>query len=444
MEVKQFYDEGLAHGSYAIISNGEAALVDPARDPQPYIDFVQEHKAKVVAIFETHPHADFVSSHLEFHNKFGATIYINEDMGADYPHQVMQDGEEVKVGDVSIRALYTPGHSPDHSTYLLLDEQGKPHSVYTGDSLFVGDVGRPDLREGAGKTKAQRKDLASKMYHTINDVFKQLEDDIIVYPAHGAGSLCGKNMSPETSSTIGKEKEQNWAFNVKDEADFVKALLDGQPFVPHYFPFDVEVNRIGSAPLEDSIKAIPRLDATKIEKGILVVDTRPQEQFKQGHLQGALNIMNGGKFETWLGSIVKPEEQYYLIAENEEVLDEVIRKAAKIGYEKQIKGAMVASTLTEKESPEFNLDDFRQHPEAYNVVDLRNVSEGDKIFDHAQRIPLPELRERVGEVKTDKPVVVHCAGGYRSAAGSSILEGALDTKVLDLSESIEDFTPKEV
>lgn len=444
MEVKQFYDQGLAHGSYAIISNGEAALVDPARDPQPYLDYIEEHNAKVVAVFETHPHADFVSSHLEFHEKFGATIYINADMGAAYPHKIMQDGEEVKIGNVTLRALYTPGHSPDHSAYLLIDESGKPHSIYTGDSLFVGDVGRPDLREGAGKTKSQREDLARKMYHTINHVFKKLEDDIIVYPAHGAGSLCGKNMSDDTSSTIGREKEENWAFSVKEEAAFVKALLEGQPFVPHYFPFDVEVNRTGSAPLEESIKAVARIDATaKMEKDVLVVDTRPQEKFRTGHLQGALNIMNGGKFETWLGSIVKPEEPYYLIAESEEVLDEVIRKAAKIGYEKQIRGAMVAPQVEEKQSPKFDLEDFRQHPEKYNVVDLRNVSEGEQLFDHAQRIPLPELRERAGEVKTDKPVVVHCAGGYRSAAGASILEKELKVKVYDLSEAVKDFTAQE-
>lgn len=444
MEVKQFYDTGLAHGSYAIISNGEAALVDPARDPQPYLEFVESHNAKVVAIFETHPHADFVSSHLEFHKRFGATIYINADMGADYPHQVLQDGEEVKIGKVTVRALYTPGHSPDHSAYLLIDENGKPHSVYTGDSLFVGDVGRPDLREGAGKTKAQREDLAKKMYHTINKVFKKLDDDIIVYPAHGAGSLCGKNMSDDTSSTIGREKEQNWAFSVQEEADFVKALLEGQPFVPHYFPYDVEVNRTGSALLEESIKSVPRIDSSaKLDADTLIVDTRPQEQFKNGHLEGALNIMNGDKFETWLGSIVKPEESYYLVAENEALLEEVIRKAAKIGYESQIKGAMIAPQITEKQSPDLDLGDFRKHPEKYNVVDLRNVSEGEQLFDHAQRIPLPELRERAGEVKTDKPVIVHCAGGYRSAAGSSILEKELNAKVYDLSEAVKDFTPQE-
>ncbi|WPP48337.1 MBL fold metallo-hydrolase [Catalinimonas niigatensis] len=444
MKIKQFYDDGLAHASYAIISKGKAALIDPARDPKPYLDFAKEQKADIVAVFETHPHADFVSSHLELHTKAGATIYINGDMGAAYPHQILEDGEEVQIGEVTIRALYTPGHSPDHSTYLLIDEAAKPHAVFTGDSLFVGDVGRPDLREGAGKTKAQRKELARKMYHTINHVFKSLDDDIIVYPAHGAGSLCGKNMSSDKSSTIGREKEENWAFQIQQEEEFVKALLEDQPFVPHYFPYDVEVNRTGASPLEESIRAVSRQNYdVPLEKGVLIVDTRPKEQFKQGHFPGAFNIMNGEKFETWLGSIVKPEEPYYLIAENEQELDEVIRKAAKIGYEKQIRTARVVSQPKDQPSAKLDLEHFKEHPDAYQVVDLRNLSEGDNLFEQAQRIPLHELRERVEEIKTDKPVVVHCAGGYRSAAGSSILEGALDTKVYDLSEAVKDFTPQE-
>ncbi|MGD1891754.1 MAG: MBL fold metallo-hydrolase [Cyclobacteriaceae bacterium] len=191
MKVKQFYDEALAHGSYAIVSNKEVALVDPGRDPQPYLDFAQENDAKIVAVFETHPHADFVSSHLEFYQKHGAKIYINSKVGVSYRHEEMNDGAEVKIGNITLRALFTPGHSPDHNTYMLLDEAGNPHSVYTGDSLFVGDVGRPDLREGAGHLRAEREELARQMYYTINDVFKNIEDGVVVYPAHGAGSLCG-------------------------------------------------------------------------------------------------------------------------------------------------------------------------------------------------------------------------------------------------------------
>lgn len=444
MKVKQFYDEGLAQASYAIISQGKIALIDPARDPKPYLDFAKANQADIVAVFETHPHADFVSSHLEFHTKAGATIYINADMGVVYPHQILDDGEEVRIGEVTIRALNTPGHAPDHSTYLLLDEEGKPHAVFTGDSLFVGDVGRPDLREGAGKTKAQRKALAHKMHHTIHHVFNALEDDIVVYPGHGAGSLCGRNMSSDKSSTIGREKKENWAFQLKVEEDFVKALLEDQPFVPHYFPYDVEVNRTGASPLEESIQAVSYQDpAVPLEKDVLIVDTRPKEQFKEGHFPGAFNIMNGEKFETWLGSIVKPEEPYYLIAENEQELDEVMRKAAKIGYEKQIKTAMAAPQQTAQSSAKLNLEHFKANPEAYNIVDIRNLSEGENLFEHAQRIPLHELRERVKEVKTDKPLLVHCVGGYRSAAGSSILESALDSKVYDLSEAVKDFIPQE-
>ena len=185
MEVKQFYDKALAHSSYAIVSHGQVALVDPGRDPQPYLDFARQCDGDIVAVFETHPHADFTSSHLEFCEKYDAKIYINSQAGVSYPHEKMDDGDEVKIGKVTMRALFTPGHSPDHNTYLLLNEADQPHSVYTGDSLFVGDVGRPDLREGADNLRSKREDLARQMYHTINDVFKKLEDDVVVYPAHG-------------------------------------------------------------------------------------------------------------------------------------------------------------------------------------------------------------------------------------------------------------------
>jgi len=330
MKVEQFYDKALAHGSYAILSDNEVALVDPGRDPQPYLDFAAKHNAKIVAVFETHPHADFASSHLEFHKKHGATIYVNPKMGVAYPHQPMEDGDTVKFGKVSMKALFTPGHSPDHNSYLLINEEGQPHSVYTGDSLFVGDVGRPDLREGAGKIHATRQELAQMMYNTVQEVYKPLQDDILVYPAHGAGSLCGKNMSTDTFSTLGREKAENWAFQVKNEDAFINNLLEDQPFVPKYFPHDVEINREGVAPLKESIQAVPRLDKTSdLDNSIIVIDTRPEGDFKKGHLEGAINIQDGGKFETWLGSIVAPDEKFYLIAETEDKLEEMRLKTAK-------------------------------------------------------------------------------------------------------------------
>lgn len=444
MKVEQFYDKALAHGSYAILSEGEVALVDPGRDPQPYLDFAKKNNAKVVAVFETHPHADFASSHLEFYEKYGAKIYINSKVGVSYPHETMDDGDDVKFGKVTMRALFTPGHSPDHNTYLLLDEKDNPHSVYTGDSLFVGDVGRPDLREAAGNIKMQRERLARMMYNTLHEVFEPMDDDVKVYPAHGAGSLCGKHMSEDTFSTIGREKKENWAFQISNENDFVNALLEDQPFIPKYFPYDVEINRAGNAPFEESVRSVPRLEINApLEAGILVVDARSQEIFKEGHTAGALNIMEGEKFETWLGSIVSPEESFYLVAENAEELESVIRKAAKIGYEKNVKGALVVTfDHFERKSNILDLQEFKSNPQNFYVVDLRNASEvrEGKYFDQAVNMPLPNLRERASEIKTDKPILVHCAGGYRSAAGFSILEAALpEAHVLDLSEAITTF-----
>lgn len=436
MEVKQFYDEALAHGSYAVLSEGEIALIDPGRDPQAYLDYAREHSAQIVAVFETHPHADFVSSHLEFYEKHGAVIYINSKVGVSYPHHAMDDREEVNIGKVKIHALYTPGHSPDHNSYLLLDEQAHPYSVFTGDTLFVGDVGRPDLREGAGMIHAKREELAHQMYHTIHQVFKKLNDEVIVYPAHGAGSLCGKNMRAETFSTIGEEKRHNWAFQVTDENKFVEFLLDDQPYIPQYFPYDVEINRTGAAPLEESIKGIPQHhEAASLEAGLPIVDARAEMLFKKGHLKGAINIQEGEKFETWLGSIISPDKQFYLLVNDEAQRERLIRRAAKIGYETQIKAIITAPHYFQERSQILDVENLRLHPEMYTIIDVRATSEvvGKRIFSHAINIPLAELRQRISEIPLDKPVVVHCVGGYRSAIGASILEGILlETKVYDL------------
>ena len=444
MEVKQFYDKSLAHGSYLIISDGQAAVVDPGRDPQPYLDYAQERQARIVAVFETHPHADFTSSHLEFYEKHGATIYTNSRIDASYPHQTMDDRDEVPLGQVTMRALFTPGHSPDHNSYLLLDEQSAPHSVYTGDSLFVGDVGRPDLREGTGPLRAKREDLARQMYHTVNDVFKKLEDQVVVYPAHGAGSLCGKNMGPETSSTIGQERTQNWAFQMKGEDAFVERLLENPPFIPQYFPYDVELNLKGVAALEESLRRVPALNVDESPNADFpTVDVRSERRFKQGHIQGSINIQEGEKFETWLGALIAPGRLFYLIVDDEAQRDRIVRRAAKIGYETHIKGTILASNHLSERSPSLDREHFKDRPDAYTIVDVRNASEakGNPLFEHAVNIPLPELADRTSEVATDKPIVVHCAGGYRSAAGSSILEKVLpQTTVYDLSEVVKEFS----
>jgi hydroxyacylglutathione hydrolase len=442
MKIEQFYDKGLAHASYAIISEGKMALVDPARDPQPYYDFAKENNAEIVAVFETHPHADFVSSHVEIAKKTDATIYVSQLLGADYEHKSFDDGDELKLGKLTLRALNTPGHSPDSVTILLLDEHGKQHAAFTGDALFVGDVGRPDLRENVGNLTAKREELAKQMYQTTNNVFKKLDEEVLVYPAHGAGSLCGKSLSSDTYSTIGREKSTNYALQDMSEDEFIKTLLQDQPFIPKYFGHDVSMNKAGAISFEDGIKAVPRLDKdAKLEAGALIVDTRPQDQFKKGHLPNSINIQEGGKFETWLGSIVGPTEKFYLVAENEEVLNSVIRKSAKIGYEGNIKGALLTPTTLPEKSEITDVSEFRTNPDKYTIVDIRNTGEvkDGKIFESAVTIPLPELRERLNEIPKDKPLMVHCAAGYRSAAGQSILEQALDIPVYDLSDAINSF-----
>lgn len=443
MHVKQFFDDGLAHGSYAILSDDQVALVDPGRDPRPYESFAEENNARIVAIFETHPHADFASSHMEFYRKYGLPIYVNPKMQVDYPHQPLDDGETVPVGRVTLKALFTPGHSPDHNTYLLQDEAGNPSAVFTGDSLFVGDIGRPDLREGAGKIQQQREELAQQMYQTMRNVFRKLPDEVMVYPAHGKGSLCGKNMSSETYSTIGKERERNWALQVDDEQTFVNSLLEGQPYIPKYFPYEVAANAAGLKGLAESLKAIPRLDPdTELESDTLIVDTRSSALYKQGHHPNAISIPDGSKFETWLGSLISPEESFYLVAQDEEQLETVLYKAAKIGYEQLIKGALLAPDHLPETSDQANPDNVFEHPESYTIIDVRDEQEvaAGKVFDNAVNIPLNQLRDKASEVNADKPIAVHCAGGYRSGIGASILEGALpDAEIHDISERIRDI-----
>ena len=444
MKIKQFEDKGLAHYSYAILSEqtGEVVLVDPARNPQPYYDYAEENNAKIVGVIETHPHADFVSSHLEIHEETGATIYAHSLVGADYPHQAFDEGAELQIGEVKLKSIHTPGHSPDGIS-IVLEHAGKDKAVFTGDTLFIGDVGRPDLRESAGNITAKREELARQMYHSTREKLMKLDDDVTVYPAHGAGTLCGKGLSEANSSTIGAEKMSNYALQQMSEDEFVKILTEDQPFIPKYFGYDVNLNKQGAPDYKKSITGVKKLEKNfKPEDGAVVVDARSEKTFKKGHYKGAINIQNGNKFETWLGSIVGPGESYYLVAESEEELKDLIDKTSKIGYELLIKGAFVMDAAADEKTPQIDVEEFKQHQDDYTIVDIRNASEvkGGKFFEKAINIPLPELRERAKEIPSDKPVVVHCAGGYRSAAGSSIVEAALpNTKVLDLSEAVNDF-----
>jgi len=449
MQIKQFEDKNLAHYSYAIVSNGEMVLIDPSRNPQPYYDFAQQHNAKITAVIETHPHADFVSSHLEIHKTKHATIYVSQLLGAEYPHRTFDDGDTIQLGNITLTSLNTPGHSPDSISIVAADETGKQRAVFTGDTLFIGDCGRPDLRESAGALTAAREELARQMYHSLRNKLTTLPDDVLVYPAHGAGSLCGKGLSSRNSSTIGAEKVSNWSLQKMSEEDFVKELLTDQPFIPKYFPFNVAINKKGANNFFESIAKVEKQEPVSSQSGannlnpdLVIIDSRPREQFNGAHLRNAINLMHDNKFETWLGSIINPGEEFYLAAENETVLNELIERIAKIGYEDQIALAFV-SDFGNAKMEYFDSTDLKDKLEDYTIIDIRNHSEVKmgKIFSDALHLPLHELRERAHEIPKHKPILVHCAGGYRSAAGASIIKSRLNgsSMVYDLSEAVKTF-----
>jgi len=442
MNVHAFYDDGLSHLSYAILSAGEIALIDPARNPGPYLEFASNHDARITAIIETHPHADFVSSHLELHKLNNAPVYTSKAVGAGYPHIPFDDGERIRVGKVQLQAIHTPGHSPDSISILLSDKGEKPYAIFTGDTLFVGDVGRPDLRENVGNIRTEARELARQLYHTTRNKLMTLPGDVIVYPAHGPGSLCGKNIGSELESTIGKEIRENYALQPMSEQAFVSLILDQQPFVPKYFSYNVLLNKQGAPSYLSSLKKVPLLhNRQEMNPHVLVVDGRPAEKYRKGHLPGAINIPIGLKFETWLGSVVSPNERFYLIADSEDQRDILLAKAAKIGYELLVEATLVVQSGPSV-SARFDIAHFAAHPNQYTVVDIRNDQEHAQgpIVKHALHIPLHELRERASEIPTDKPVAVHCAGGYRSAIGSSILTALLpNTTVQDISTHILDL-----
>lgn len=445
MKIKQFEDQELSQYSYGILSEREMVLIDPARDITPYIDFANNHQAKIIGVIETHPHADFISSHLEIHKTTGATIYCSKLLAADYPHTSFDDGDMLACGNIKLQAVNTPGHSPD-SISIVLEYEGKDKAVFTGDTLFIGDCGRPDLRENAGNLTAKREELARQMFYSLRDKLMVLDDDVLVYPAHGAGTLCGKSLSEASSSTMGAEKLSNWSLQEMTEEAFIKALNENQPFVPKYFPFDVGLNKKGAESLSNAMRKVQigapvKDDFSRLDASIIVIDTRAAEEFKTSHLPSSINIMANGKFETWLGSIISPEEPFYLAAEDSNTLTILIKRIAKIGYEGFIKEAFVLEAGSVK-SPALDLEAFKKQAADYTIIDIRNSSEVKEkaIFQNALNIPLPELRERIAEIPEDKPIVVHCAGGYRSAAGSSIVADYFpNLAVYDLSTAIKEF-----
>lgn len=441
MIIQQFEYKPLSHYSYAVLSEGKIALIDPERNPQQYYDFAAANQAEIVAVIETHPHADFVSAHLQIHQETGATVYASAKVGADYPHAPFDAGDTFRLGAVTLSARNTPGHSPDSIT--IVAAAGSETALFTGDTLFIGDVGRPDLREKVGTMQARREELAAMMFETVRHQFTDLPDESLIYPAHGAGSLCGKNLSAAASSTLGDERRFNWAFQEQSLEEFMFTLLEGQPFIPHYFGFNVDLNKAGAPALLPALAGISFRN--KVTSTGLLVDVRAEADFKKGHLPGSLNIQAASptmKFETWLGSIIRPGEMFTLVVSSPEDTARLLHRVAKIGYEAQVKEVITLPESSLQTSPSLDLAHFKTHPQDYTIVDIRNESEitDGSIFANALAQPLYHLRENAESVPTEKPIIVHCAGGYRSAAGSSILQQALpDATVYDLGEAVKDF-----
>ncbi len=373
MKIEQIYTGCLAQGAYFISSKGEAVVIDPLRDPQPYIDQAKAENVSIKYIFETHFHADFVSGHVELAQKTGATIVFGPNANPAYDSKIAQDGEVIKVGDISFKVLHTPGHTMESTCYLLSDEQGLPHSIYTGDTLFIGDVGRPDLAQKSGELTTD--DLAGFLYDSLRNKVMPLPDSLIVYPAHGAGSACGKNMSKETFDLLGNQKQSNYALRPDmSKTEFIKELTDGIPPPPAYFSENVRMNKTGypdlSVVMEKGTQALSpdAFETLANETGALLLDTRKQEVFAAGFIPNSIYIGIDGGFAPWVGALITDINQPLLIIADEGREKEVVTRLARVGYDNTIgflKGGFEAWKAAGKETDKIvsipALDACRSH-----------------------------------------------------------------------------------
>lgn len=437
MKVQQIYTGCIAHAAYYLESKGEAAIFDPLREVQPYLDRALADQAQIKYVFETHFHADFVSGHLDLAKKTGATIVYGPTAKPNFDALIAQDGQEFKVGDYTIKALHTPGHTMESTCYLLIDENQKPQGIITGDTLFIGDVGRPDLAQHVVAELTQDK-LARLLYHSLRDKIMPLPDDLIVYPNHGAGSACGKMMSKETTDTLGNQKKTNYALNPElTEDGFVKALLTGLTNPPGYFPKNVLMNIQGYESL-DAVMERARQPFTPIEfetianeSDVLVLDTRSAAEFAKGFIPNSINIGLDGNFAMWVGEMIHDIEQRILLVTEPGKEEEAMIRLSRVGYDHTIgylKGGFEAWKNTGRETDQINrvtaaaLEKMLSKGKIL-VVDVRKKSEFES--EHlmgAVNIPMNEINQRLAEFPKDKPFVLHCAGGYRSIIAGSILK----------------------
>jgi hydroxyacylglutathione hydrolase len=433
MYFEQFYLGCLAHASYMLASEGEAVVVDPQRDVEIYLQAAEANHVSIRHILETHLHADFVSGHQELAARTGALIYIGEAAQAAFPHTAMRDGFQLQAGKIRITSLETPGHTPESMCFVIADEEKSPSpwAVLTGDTLFLGDVGRPDLSKQF--TPVQ---LAGMLYDNLHKKLLTLADDVLVYPAHGAGSLCGRNMRAERVSTIGTERLTNYALQIKSREEFIQQLTSNLPARPAYFQQDAEINRTGAAALSD-LPALMPLDPAQVQsilsEGGLVLDVRPGEQFAVGHVPGSINIALSGQFASWAGALLGLSASPVLIAESEDEVHEARMRLARVGLEDAqgfLKGGIAAwenaglplAVISQMDVQEL---DRQMQGDGTQVLDVRREPEWEAgHIAGASWWPLDNFKIAPPEIDRDLPIAVHCKGGYRSMIACSLLQRA--------------------
>jgi glyoxylase-like metal-dependent hydrolase (beta-lactamase superfamily II)/rhodanese-related sulfurtransferase len=436
MFIKQLYTGCLSEAAYYIESNGEAAVIDPLRDIDVYLQLVNERKARIKYIFETHFHADFVSGHLDLGKATGAPIVYGPGTDTKFPVHVATDKETFTIGNLTIEALHTPGHTLESTCYLLKDENGKDHCVFTGDTLFAGDVGRPDLAQKGAEITMD--DLAGMMYNSIHTKLFPLADDVIVYPAHGPGSSCGKNLGPNTHSTIGEEKQSNYAMKAATKEEFIKQVTDGIDAPPLYFPINAKINKEGYDSLDDVLlQGLKALSPTEfkqlISDDIIILDTRHADVFTQGFVPGSIFIGLEGRFAEWAGSLLSFDAPVLLVTESGKEKETIVR-LARVGFDK-VKGYLAGSydawknagepidMIIDVEADELMMD--LPHDKNLVVVDVRRPTEfADGHLSEAVNIPLNDMNDpgSMANLEETQNIYVHCAGGYRSVIASSLLK----------------------
>ena len=436
MKIEQIYTGCLAEAAYYIESEGEVAIIDPLRETEPYIKKAQNAGHKIKYILETHFHADFVSGHVDLSQKSGAQIIYGPGAKTNYDIYEAKDGETFNLGKVQIRVLHTPGHTLESSTYLLIDENGKNHAIFTGDTLFIGDVGRPDLAQKAGSITQE--DLAGMLYDSLQQKIMILEDDVIVYPAHGAGSACGKNMSKETFDTLGNQKQTNYALKAEDKADFIAKVTDGLLPPPQYFAKNAMLNKSGYESLDTVLErgVIPlnpqKFEAVVNQEGAIVLDTRSPQNFVKGFIPNSIFIGIDGSFAPWVGTLITDIKQAMVIIVDEGRAEEVVIRLSRVGYDNTLgylEGGVEAWKNAGKELDSIEsidaptLEKIMQENSNTQVIDVRKPSEYDA--EHAEKadnVPLDFINEHMGNLQRNEKYYLHCAGGYRSVIMASILK----------------------